>query len=159
VSAPRVYIETTLFNYYFDDEHGLGHAASVALFEECAAGKFEGYTSDYVLNELRKTQSEKGEKMLALAQRYALTVLALSEEAEQLADMYIEQGVIPPRHRTDAIHIAVAAVHSLDVIASMNFRHIVKLKTKTETGNINKAHGYRAVEICTPMEVSEYESI
>jgi hypothetical protein len=36
MSALRVYIETTLFNYYFDDERGLGHAASVALFEECA---------------------------------------------------------------------------------------------------------------------------
>jgi predicted nucleic acid-binding protein len=158
VSAPRVYIETTLFNYYFDEDRD-AHADTVTFFEECAAGRFEAYTSIYVMNELEKTRSEKREKMLALTQRYGVTVLALNSEAEQLADIYVERGVISRRHRTDAVHIAVAAVNGLDVIVSMNFRHIVRLKTRVETENINKAQGYRAVEICTPMEVRDSERI
>ncbi|MCL2018779.1 MAG: hypothetical protein FWG70_03375 [Oscillospiraceae bacterium] len=43
------------------------------------------------------------------------------------------------------------------MIISMNFEHIVKRKTKIETGNINIANGYRAVEIYNPMEVNENE--
>jgi hypothetical protein len=39
----------------------------------------------------------------------------------------------------------------------MNFQHIVKRKTKLATGSINAINGYRAVEICTPMEVNDYE--
>jgi len=75
-----------------------------------------------------------------------------------LADNYVVQGIIPLKYRTDGVHIAVAAVNDLDMIISMNFQHIVKRKTKLSTGNINILNGYRPVEICTPMEVNEYES-
>jgi hypothetical protein len=75
-----------------------------------------------------------------------------------LADNYVVQGIIPLKYRTDGVHIAVAAVNDLDIIISMNFQHIVKRKTKIGTGNINTLNGYRAVEICTPMEVNEHEN-
>ena len=154
---PRVYLETTMFNYYFDEDRD-AHADAVTLFEECAADKFEPYTSLYVINELENTLGDKRDKMIALVERYGITVLALNNEAEQLADIYVEQGVIPLKYRTDGVHIAVAAVNDLDMIISMNFQHIVKRKTKIGTGNINALNGYRAVEICTPMEVNEHEN-
>jgi desulfoferrodoxin (superoxide reductase-like protein) len=153
----KAYIETTLFNFYFDKDRE-AHAATVTFFEDIAAGKYEAFTSDYVVNELEKTQDEKREKMIALIERYGITVLGLDDEAEQLADIYVEQGIIPLRYRTDGVHIAVAAVNDLNMIVSMNFEHIVKRKTKIETGNINTSNGYRIVEICTPMEVNENEN-
>jgi len=39
----------------------------------------------------------------------------------------------------------------------MNFEHIVKLKTKVMTEHVNALRGYRAVEICTPLEINDYE--
>ena len=153
----KIYLETTMFNYYFDEDRD-AHADTVTLFEECASGKFEPYTSLYVINELENTLGDKRDKMIALVERYGITVLALNNEAEQLADVYVEQGVIPIKYRTDGVHIAVAAVNDLDMIISMNFQHIVKRKTKIGTGNINALNGYRVVEICTPMEVNEHEN-
>jgi len=153
----KVYIETTLFNFYFDKDRE-AHIDTVRFFKDIAAKKYEAYTSDYVINELKKTQSDKREKMIALIEQYDITVLALDDEAEQLADIYVEQGIIPRRYRTDGVHIAVAAVNDLNMIISMNYEHIVKRKTKIETGNINIANGYRTVEICTPMEVNEHEN-
>ena len=44
----KAYIETTLFNFYFDKDRE-AHAATVALFEDIAAGKYEAFTSDYVV--------------------------------------------------------------------------------------------------------------
>ena len=35
MKVPKIYIETTLFNYYFDDDRD-AHADTVTLFEECA---------------------------------------------------------------------------------------------------------------------------
>jgi len=58
----------------------------------------------------------------------------------------------------DGLHIAIAAVYDLDMIISMNFKHIVKRKTKIGTGNINLLNSYRILEICTPMEVVEDEN-
>ena len=153
----KIYLETTLFNYYFDEDRE-NHPDAVKLFEDVSAGKYTAFTSLYVVDELEKTQGEKRDKMIALIERYSITALALSAEAERLADIYVEQGIIPLKYRTDGVHIAVAAVNDLDMIISMNFQHIIKRKTKIGTANINALNGYRSVEICTPMEVNENEN-
>ena len=97
------------------------------------------------------------QEIVVRKEKYGITVLGLDDEAEQLADIYVEQGIIPLKYRMDGVHIAVAAVNDLHMIISMNFEHIVKRKTKIETGNINISNGYRVVEIYTPMEINDNE--
>jgi len=154
----KIYLETTLFNHYFDDDRGLAHKSTITLFKEIAAGKYEAFTSTYVTDELERAPAEKSEKMIALIEQYDITVLAFNDEAERLTDIYVEQGVIPIKYRTDGVHIAVAAVNDLDLIISLNFQHIVKRKTKMGTGSINALNNYRAIEIFNPMEVVEDEN-
>lgn len=108
-------------------------------------------------NEL--AQDDKREKMIKLITEYGIKVLEPDVEASRLADMYISEGVIPKRYRTDGLHIAIAVVYGLDLVISMNFQHIVKHKTEKMTGAINTLNGYRAVEIVSPMEVIENENI
>ena len=156
--APKIYLETTLFNHYFDDDRGLAHESTVKLFKEISAGKYKAFTSGAVIIELAKAMPEKYEKMFSLIDEYKITVLSVSEEAEKLADIYVSENVIPIKYRTDGVHISVSAVNDLDMIISMNFQHIVKRKTKIGTGNINTLNGYRAVEILNPMEVVENEN-
>jgi len=154
VRKQKIYLETSLFNFYFDEDRD-AHADTVQLFEDIAAKKYDAYTSAYVVNELEDAISEKREKMLTLIDRYNITVLGLDPEAEQLADTYVALGIIPAKYRTDGIHIAVAAVNDLDMVISMNFRHIVKRKTKLGTASINALNGYRAIEIYNPVEVHD----
>ena len=35
----RIYLETTLFNHYFDEDRGFAHESTIALFKEIATGK------------------------------------------------------------------------------------------------------------------------
>ena len=154
----KIYLETTIFNFYVDEDRGFAHADTVKLFKEIAAGKYEAYTSAYVLDELEQAPVEKRDKMMSLITEYDVSVLTYSEEASILANVYVAEGVIPPKCRTDGIHIAIAAVNELDMVVSMNFQHIVKRKTKVATGSINILKGYRAVEIYNPMEVVEDEN-
>jgi predicted nucleic acid-binding protein len=154
--APKIYLETTLFNYYFDEDRD-AHADTVRLFEECAAGKFEPYTSLYVVDELEDAPSGKRDKMIALIERYNITVLAASDEADNLARRYLAEGALPQGSLADASHISCATVNDLDMIISLNFRHIVREKTVKLTGAINVLLGYRAVEINSPMEVIDDE--
>jgi len=153
---PKIYLETTLFNFYFDTDRD-AHAATVTLFEEIAAGKNEPFTSEAVLIELRKAPDEKRDKMIGLISEMEIPVLEINAESERLADIYVRDGVIPLKYRTDGLHIALSAVNDLDMIISMNFQHIVKRKTEKMTAAINTLNGYRAVEILTPMEVIEDE--
>ena len=151
----KIYLETTLFNFYVDEERD-AHADTVSLFKEIASGKYEAYTSRYVIDELEKAPESKSDKMLNLILEYNIPLLEPDDEATRLADIYVAEGIIPQKYRTDGLHIAIAAVNDLDMI-SMNFQHIVKRKTKLATGNINALNGYRAVEILNPMEVVENE--
>jgi len=55
-----------------------------------------------------------------------VTILEPSDEEVKLAALYQEQGILPARSTTDALHIATAAVNDLDMILSLNFEHIVR---------------------------------
>ena len=72
------------------------------------------------------------------------------EEVEILARAYVSRGIIPVKHIEDAIHIAIATVFSIDVLVSLNFKHIVKLKTKREVNVVNVLLGYNQLEIVEP---------
>ena len=153
---PRIYLETTIFNYYFDTERE-AHADTVKLFEEIKAGKYEAFTSMYAVRELRDAPPEKMKKMLTLIDEYGVTTLDFSTEAEQLAEIYVRERIIPAKFSTDSFHIAVATVNDLDMILSLNFKHIVRKKTIELTALINTREGYRRIGVYTPMEVVEHE--
>ena len=95
--------------------------------------------------------------MLQLLEKYNIEVLPVSAEIESLAEIYVNEGVIPKKYSTDGIHIAVATVNDLDIILSYNFQHIVKRKTIIMSSIINKREGYQSIEIYSPTEVVEYD--
>jgi len=152
----KIYLETTMFNYYFDENRD-GHDDTVRLFETIRDGKHEAYTSGYTIMELDETQEPKRSKMLSLIADYGLTVLDISEESDRFANEYVTEGIIPERFRIDGAHIAIASIHGLDYVLSYNFRHINKAKTKLLTERVNREHGYGAVVICTAKEVLDDE--
>ena len=157
VRIHKIYLETTLFNFYFDEDRGFAHDSTVTLFKEIAAGKYEAFTSRFVIDELNDAPEPKRDKMLRLIGEHSIPILENTDEAVRIADLYIKEKIIPHKYRTDGLHIAIATVNDLDMIISMNFQHIVKRKTKIGTGNVNALNGYRAVEIYSPMEVVEDE--
>jgi len=50
MEAPKIYLETTLFNFYFDEDRD-AHADTVKLFKEIFLGKYEAFTSRYVIDD------------------------------------------------------------------------------------------------------------
>jgi predicted nucleic acid-binding protein len=153
---PKIYLETTMFNYYFDTDRD-GHADTVRLFKEIQAGRYEAYTSLYVIDELEETKDErKRSSMIALIGEYGITVIPGDDEAQRLAAVYIGAGIIPATKSYDSLHIAIASINDLDYIFSFNFQHINRIKTKTMTGAINVGEGYKPVTIATPGEVVEH---
>ena len=148
----KLYLETTVFNYYFDTEREF-HADTRRLFDAIAAGEFEAYTSEYVTLELRRAPEPKRGDMMNLIERFGIKMLEATQEANELAAHYVRNGIIPAKYRTDGEHIACASVNGLDCVLSFNFQHINKLKTKRMTEIINLTQGYKGITICLPMEV------
>ena len=123
----RLYLETTVFNYYFDEDRP-GHEDVLMLFEAIKAGKYEAYTSSYVMQELEQAPEPKRANMLALIEEYHLNILNTSSKIRRLGELYIERGIIPASHLFDSLHVALASVYELDCIISYNFHHINREK-------------------------------
>ena len=148
----RLYLETTVFNYYFDAERD-GHDDVVRLFEAIGEGRYKGYASTYVTDELKRAPEPKRSNMLALTDKYGITVLDTKPSVVYLSRLYLDNGVIPSTHILDSTHVALAAVYELDLVVSYNFKHINRDKTRRLTGVINRQQGYEAIVICTAKEV------
>jgi predicted nucleic acid-binding protein len=56
-------LETTLFNFYVDEDRD-AHTDTVKLFKEISQGKYEAYTSTYVTEELENAPEAKRDKMM-----------------------------------------------------------------------------------------------
>ncbi|MDR0916860.1 MAG: hypothetical protein LBN02_06685 [Oscillospiraceae bacterium] len=156
VRIPKVYLETSVFNFVFADNDPEKQRDTLALFSEIAQGKYEPYTSDYVFGELVRAQEPKQSKMLHLISEYGIVTLPSSDEVKRLAALYVLEGIIPAKYDTDALHIAATTVNDIDFIVSYNFQHIVKRKTVTMTEVVNIREGYRRIGIYSPTEVIDY---
>jgi len=83
--------------------------------------------------------------------------LETTDETDELAERYVSEGAFSQGFLVDASHIAAATVNDLDMIVSLNFRHIVKEKTVQLTNAINTLNDYRKIKIKSPMEVIDSE--
>jgi len=151
----KIYLETTVFNFVFAEDSPDKKQDVIKLFDEIRQGKYMPYTSDYVLQELLKAEEPKRTKMVNLLDQYGIKLLTTDKNAENLADKYVTEKIIPMKYRTDGIHIAMATINDLDIIVSYNFHHIVKLKTIIGTESINLREGYKRIGIYSPTEVIE----
>ena len=73
-----------------------------------------------------------------MIEKYNITLLAATDEVDNLARRYVSESALPGGSMSDASHIAVASVNALDMIVSLNFRHIVREKTIKMTGAIER---------------------
>jgi predicted nucleic acid-binding protein len=156
MGIPTLYIETSTFNFY-DSKESKKQQATRALFDWIEKGRFKAFTSEVVIEELSKAEEGKRQKMLDLISRHDMEVLDYDKRAEDLAELYMEKGVIPRKYFTDAWHIAIASVNKLNFVISFNFGHIVKLQTLNMTGLENVRRDYPQLGLLSPKEWFEYD--
>ena len=155
--VPKIYLETTIFNFVYADDASDKKADTLKLFEEIKAGKYQPFTSAYVTKELERASDDKRIKMNNLIKAYNVKVLLPNDDISRLAGVYVSEGVIPVKYETDALHLAAATLNDIDFVVSWNFRHIVKRKTMVMTELINSRYNYKKIGIYSPSEVIENE--
>jgi hypothetical protein len=113
---------------------------------------YEPVISALVLGEIRATlQADTRDRLEALVESFP--VLTINSAAEALADEYVGRGAIRDKFRDDALHIAIAVAHQISLMASWNFRHLVKLQVRRQINLINALLGYGQIEIVSPPEL------
>jgi len=153
MKIPRIYFDTSIFNFALAEDVPNEREITLRLFNEVKSGKYEVFISEVVLREISRAPQQKVVELRDCIKKINPEQLILDDNVLALAREYMEKGVIPSKYEDDALHIAIASVNNLDVIVSWNFTHIVKLKTKREVTGINTLMGYKTIEICSPEEV------
>jgi len=148
----KAYIETTIFNRYFEESREQSNETRL-FFDEIESGKIEAFTSTALLNELESAPDVIKTRILDLISKYKITLLAVHETALELADTYVEMGIISPRFRIDALHVAMSVIHGMDCFVSLDFRQINKWAVKAGIEVVHRMKGFGHLFICTPGEV------
>jgi hypothetical protein len=91
--------------------------------------------------------------MLNLIKQFNIAILLENILADEIANSYIENNVIQLRYKYDALHIVMATVYGMDKIIRLNFKHIVRDKTRIFSQYINLVYGFRSIDIKSPMEI------
>jgi predicted nucleic acid-binding protein len=150
----RVYIDTSVINGLLADDAPDIQEKTKRFFSRVHGHELTVYISGTVIAEIEATpDQDRRDDLLEILDRYPFRVLEVTEDALQLAQEYIVRGIIPLRSRADALHIALASVHRIEVLVSWNFKHIVKHKTRILTNAVNGEKGYGQVDLCTPEEI------
>jgi hypothetical protein len=151
----KLYLDTSILNFALSDRTGeeILKASTIILLDKIKLNAYEGYISEQVMAEINRSPEPKKKRLIELVISLDLESLTINSEVELLADRYVKEGLIPVKYQEDAIHIALATIHDLDVIVSWNFEHMIKLKTKRGVVAVNELMGYKPIEIITPQEV------
>lgn len=149
----RIYIDTSVFGGYFDEEFK-DHTAP--LFERIKEGEFVVLYSTVTQDELEYAP-ETVKELVRNIKSEIVMFLEVTEEAIELATECIEEKVAGQTSYADCLHIALATINRADFLVSWNFKHIVNIERIRGYNSINIKNGYKQLEIRSPREFEKYE--
>ena len=154
---PRIYVETSVFSYLASrDSRDLVVATQQHVTRQWwphIASQAQLCVSVFVSQEAERGDSAQAKLRMDLVNRCAY--LDINPDIERLAQRYFKALSIPERSRLDAFHIAVAAWHGVEYVASWNCKHIASARVQRELTDINAKSGLRTPVLCTPFELME----
>ena len=149
----RVYIDTSVIGGCLDEEFS---DVSRELIDKFRRGEMVAVISELTMLELKDAPQEI-QDILKEIPRGNIEYVELTEEAVDLAQKYVSEGIVGETKLIDAEHIAIATTNRVDVLVSWNFRHIVNLQKIRGYNSVNLKYGYPILEIRSPQEVISYE--
>ena len=151
---PRLYLETTIPSYLVAREsrdailHGQ-QAATRQWWEQ--RNDFELFVSEFVDIEAARGDAEMSAARAAAMQ--GLPRLAATEDVRELAAEILGTRLIPAKAAVDASHIAIAAVHRMDILLTWNCTHIHNIVISRQIERICAQAGWPCPAICTPFDL------
>jgi hypothetical protein len=154
---PSVYLETSVISYLVGrlsrDIVVLGNQELTREWWATRRVDYELFGSEIVIGEAGLGDPDLARQRLEMCD--GLQLLAVSDEAERLAPLLVKAAGMAPNAATDALHVAVAAVHGMDYLLSWNCTHIANATIRRAIDKQCRAAGYEPPVICTPQELTE----
>ncbi|MDB5191686.1 MAG: hypothetical protein JWQ96_1249 [Segetibacter sp.] len=112
--------------------------------------------SDLTVGELDNAPNIVRAYFAELPKEY-LEFVQMTDESLALARQYVAEKVVGQTSFDDCVHIALATIHKVDILASWNFKHIVNVYRIRGYNSVNLRQGYTTLEIRSPKDIVDYE--
>ena len=146
----RVYIETSVFGGYFDEEF---MESTQMFFGMLREKRFTPLISDMLVEEIAEAPQQVRNLLSEIIQE-GVEQVEINDEAIDLRNAYLNADIVTHQYRDDAMHVALATLVRVDVIASWNFRHLVNPSRIRAFNVVNAIQGYGPVVILTPADLN-----
>jgi predicted nucleic acid-binding protein len=147
----KLYLDTSVPSAYLDGRAPDRQQLTVEFWRN-RLPDFEANISDLVLEEVRLTpNADRRTSMERLVE--SMIVLQYDSGVSDLAIAYVNRHVFAEKDMDDAIHVALAVTNDIRYLASWNFKHLVKLRTRQEVNLVNSQMGHGWIEILAPPEL------
>ena len=153
----RVYVETSVVSYL------TARPSTDAIRSACqqitqawwngGRAAVQVFISPYVVEEVAAGDSVAADERISVLR--AISVLPITPEIPQLAEFLLLGGGLPAKARLDALHIACATHHEMDVLLTWNCTHIANPAQLPVMRGLCAARGYKLPELVTPFELME----
>lgn len=153
--SETVYVETSILGYLTArPSRDIVVAANIEITREwwdTRRSDFQLYSSQAVVKETSQGDAQIASKRLEIICDLAL--LDLNQPVLDLAEQFLERSSLPAKADVDAVHIAVATVHSMDYLLTWNCKHIANAQIQRKLAEISLDFGYELPILCTPYEL------
>ncbi len=149
-----VYLDTTIISFLFDERDSIKNLIEITKdWWNTQRNKFNIYLSLETLAELQAGNYPKKDEAIKLAE--SLEVLERIPEIEKVAEIYLNNYIMPKNFEGDAIHLAYTSIYKIDFLLTWNCKHLANANKKPHIRQINTKLGLFIPEIITPMELFE----
>ena len=151
-----VYIETSVVSYLVADQSvDIRIAGHQLATKECwfMLSDYGVYISDTVVEEASRGNTVQSLKRLKAVRLFE--VLEIDEDVQKLATNLLSSSAVPEKCPEDALHIACAAVNSIELILTWNFKHINNPFMLKKITQVVVESGWTMPVICSPEEFLE----
>ncbi|MHA1284974.1 MAG: PIN domain nuclease [Promethearchaeota archaeon] len=146
----KILLDTSVYSAIFDNRDPNRQIQTQDFWKNIE--NYELYYSQINLDEINAVSDDNLKKKMKELLNKGIKI-EINEEVIKLTKKYIHEGLIPEKYENDALFLALTTVHSLDILISWNFKHLVKRKTRIGVNLINLKEGYKSIEILAPPEL------
>lgn len=158
----KIYLDTSIINFLYADDAPEKKEITVEFFDRfIRTGSYTTFISNIVTAEIEETKDYlKRSKLLQVLKDYPINHVDIqsSDEIKLLANLYLNQNIIPKNKVADAFHVAITVANNIEVLVSWNFRHLANVNKERKINAVNLANNFvHSIRIVTPLELLSYE--
>lgn len=149
----KLYVDSTVITGCCSNEY---ESWSRSLLEDFRSGLYVPVISSLVQAELADANGAVLRHYTDLLQCEP-RIIQQNEQAETLADLYVDRKILTRQHFHDALHVALSTLAEVDILVSWNYQNILHINQVRRFIMVNLELGLKPIQIRSPRVVASYE--